>query len=76
MQGGKPVKALAAGRYSVVIGDLSKRAGLFVGHAGARPSMLSGLAAVGTSLVTLRLTPGEWFVETSTKGPKTYFKVV
>jgi hypothetical protein len=74
--GGKPVKTVAAGSYSVVVGDLSKRAGLFLGHGNARPSVLSGIAAVGTSLHTLRLTRGMWFTETSMNGPKTYFKVV
>jgi hypothetical protein len=75
-QGGKPVKTLAAGRYSVVVGDLSKKAGLFIGHGSAKPSTLSGVAAVGTNVRTLRLTPGTWFVEASANGPKSYFKVV
>jgi hypothetical protein len=75
-QGGKPVKKLAAGSYSIVVGDGSKKAGLFVGHGKVSTTTLSGVAAVGTSLLTLRLTPGVWFVEASTRGPKTYFKVV
>jgi hypothetical protein len=74
-QGGKPVKALPAGRYSVIVADSTKKAGLFIGRGSARPSTLSGVGAVATTLRTLQLTRGTWFVETSMRGPKTYFKV-
>ena len=73
--GAKPVKTLRAGHYSLVTGDSSKTAGLFIGHGTAHLSELSGVAAVGTSLRTLSLTAGKWFFEGSTKGPKIYFTV-
>jgi hypothetical protein len=73
--GAKPVKTLRAGHYSLVTGDSSKTAGLFIGHGTAHLSELSGVAAVGTSLRTLSLTAGKWFFEGSPKGPKIYFTV-
>ena len=74
-QEGKPVKTLKAGKYSVVVGDLSTTAGLIIGHGKAKPTTLTGGAATGTSSRTLKLTAGEWFIEGSTKGPKIYFTV-
>jgi hypothetical protein len=72
---GKAVTRLAAGRYSVVVSDLSKKAGLVLGHGKLRPVTLSSAAAVGTSVRTVQLTAGKWFLETSTRGPKVYFTV-
>jgi hypothetical protein len=74
-QDGKPVKTLKAGKYSVVVGDLSTNAALIIGHGKVTPTTLSAAAATGTSTRTLRLTAGKWFIEGSTKGPKTYFTV-
>ena len=73
--GGKPVKALQPGKYLLIAGDSSKKAGLLIGHGTAHPSTLSGAAAVGTSSRTLKLTAGRWFFEASTRGPKIYFTV-
>ena len=72
---GKPVKTLKAGKYSVLVGDLSTTTGLMIGHGKAKPTTLSGAAATGTSSRTLKLTAGKWFIEGSTKGPKIYFTV-
>jgi hypothetical protein len=72
---GKPVKTLKTGKYSLFVGDLSKKAGALIGHGKARPSTLSSAAAVGVTSHTLELTSGKWFVEASTKGPKIYFTV-
>jgi hypothetical protein len=74
-QNGKPVKRLKAGRYSVVVGDLSTKAGLVIGHGKVKPTTLSAAAATGTSTRALKLTAGKWFIEPSTRGPKTYFTV-
>jgi hypothetical protein len=74
-QDGKPVKTLKAGKYSVVVADLSTTAGLLIGNGKAKPTTLSGPAATGTSSHTLTLTPGKWFVEGSAKGPKVSFMV-
>jgi len=74
-QNGKPVKTLKAGRYSVVVGDLSTNAGLIIGHGKLKPTTLSAATATGTSTRSLKLTAGTWFIEGSTKGPKTYFTV-
>jgi hypothetical protein len=73
--GAKPVKTLKAGKYTFFVGDSSKKVGLLIGHGASRPSRLSGGAAVGASLHTLTLTPGKWFVETTTSGPKIYVDV-
>ena len=72
---GKPVKKVSAGRYSVIVSDLSKKAGLVIGHGKVRPVTLSSPAAVGTTERTLNLTAGKWFLETSARGPKVYFTV-
>jgi hypothetical protein len=74
-QGGKPVKQLKAGSYSVIVSDSSHKAGLLLGHGAVRPSTLSGVAAVGTAIRSLKLTAGRWFYEASAAGPKTYFTV-
>jgi hypothetical protein len=74
-QDGKPVKTLKAGKYSVVVGDLSTKAGLIIGHGKVKPTTLSAAAATGTSTRSLKLTAGKWFIEGSTKGPRTYFTV-
>ncbi len=47
--GGKPVKTLQPGKYLLIAGDSSKKAGLLIGHGTAHPSTLSGVAAVGTT---------------------------
>ena len=73
--GGKPVETLKAGRYALLVGDSSRKAGLLIGHGIVHPSTLSGATAVGTSSRTLNLTAGRWFFETSTSGPKIYFTV-
>jgi len=73
--GGKPVKTLSAGKYSLIVGDSSRKAALLIGHGTVHPSTLSSAAAVGTSLRTLNLTAGRWFYEASARGPKIYFKV-
>ncbi len=71
----KPVRTLKAGKYLLIVGDLSRKAGALIGHGTAPPSTLSGAAAVGTSSRTLKLTSGRWFVEASKRGPKIYFTV-
>lgn len=73
--GGKPVKTLEAGTYSLLAADTSTKEGLIIGHGKARPTTLSGAAAIGTSSHVLHLTAGKWFFEGSTKGPKKYFTV-
>jgi hypothetical protein len=73
--GAKPVKTLKSGRYGLIVGDSSKRAGILVGRGTARPTTLSGVTAVGTNSRTLTLTSGRWFIEPSTRGPKSYFTV-
>ena len=74
-QNGKTVKTLKAGRYSVVVADLSTTAGLIIGHGTVKPTTLSGATATGTSTRSVRLTAGKWFIEGSSTGPKTYFTV-
>jgi hypothetical protein len=73
--GAKPVKTLKPGKYGLIVGDSSKKAGILIGRGTARPSTLSGTTAVGTSSRTLTLTAGRWFFEPSTRGPKSYFTV-
>lgn len=71
----KPVKTLKAGKYLLIVGDLSRKAGALIGHGTAPPSTLSSAGAVGTSSRTLKLTSGRWFVEALKRGPKIYFTV-
>ena len=73
--GGKPVKTLKAGRYSVIVGDSSRKVGLLIGHGSVHPTTLSGVAAVGASSRSVNLTSGTWFYEASLRGPKIYFTV-
>jgi hypothetical protein len=73
--GGKPVTTLKAGSYSLLVADASTKQGLIIGHGKARPTTLSGAAAVRTSSRVLHLTAGRWFFEGSTRGPKKYFTV-
>jgi hypothetical protein len=72
---GKPVKKLKAGKYLLIVGDSSKKAGALIGHGKTAPSTLSGAAAVGTTTQMLKLTSGKWYVEASKKGPKLAFTV-
>ncbi len=74
--GGKPVKTLKAGRYTVSVGDHSRKAGLIVGTTAGRTITLSKGAAVGTTAkTTVSLSAGRWFFEASVRGPKTWFSV-
>jgi hypothetical protein len=73
--GGKPVKTLKPGRYSLIVGDSSRKAGLLIGHGSVHPTTLSGVAAVGASSRSVNLTSGTWFYETSPRGPKIYVTV-
>jgi hypothetical protein len=73
--GGKPVKTLKAGKYSLIVGDSSRKVGLLIGHGSVHPTTLSGVAAVGASSRKVNLTSGTWFYEASPRGPKIYFKV-
>ena len=71
----KPVKTIKHGKYGLIVGDNSKKAGLLLGRGAAQPSTLSGVAAVGTSLRTMTLVSGRWYFEPSQRGPKSYFTV-
>jgi hypothetical protein len=71
----KPVKTIKHGRYELIVGDNSKKAGLLLGRGAAQPSTLSGAAAVGTSLRTMTVASGRWYFEPSRAGPKSYFTV-
>ena len=68
--GGKPVKTLKAGRYTLIVGDSSRKVGLLIGHGSVHPTTLSGVAAVGASSRSVNLTTGTWFYETSPEGPE------
>jgi hypothetical protein len=72
--GGKPLKTLKAGRYTVTVQDNSKKAGLFIG-VGTKTLTLSGIAATGKSTHSVSFTKGKWFVETTLHGVKTYISV-
>jgi hypothetical protein len=72
---GKAVKTLKAGRYTVMVVDHSKKAGLIVWPLGKHSITLSGAAAVGSSSHTVTLGAGKWFFEALTRGPRTYFSV-
>jgi hypothetical protein len=77
MLGGKPVKTLNAGRYTITVGDHSRKAGLIVGTTAKHTITLSKAAALGTTSKTVvTLSAGKWFFEASTRGPKSWFRVV
>jgi hypothetical protein len=73
--GGKPVKTLKAGLYSITVSDHSANAGLIVQKLGFHAMTLSGAAAVGSHSSRLTLSDGKWFVAASRGGVKTYFSV-
>ncbi len=73
--GGKSVKTLKAGRYTISIQDHSKKAGLLLWKLGSHPLTLSGAAATGPKSTSVTLSLGKWFFEPSRAGPKTYFSV-
>jgi hypothetical protein len=73
--GGKPVKSLKAGLYTLSIADHSKKAGFVVQKLGFPAMKESGAATVGSHTVRLTLSPGKWFFTTAPAGAKTYFTV-
>ena len=74
--GGKTLKTLKAGLYSVTVADHSKKAGLILGQISKHAITLSGVAVLGTSTRTITLSAARSFFEASAKGPKTYFSVI
>jgi hypothetical protein len=73
--GGKSVKTLKAGHYTISVQDHSKKAGLLLWKLGSHPLALSGAAATGPKSKSVSLSSGKWFFESSMAGPKTYFSV-
>jgi hypothetical protein len=76
--GGKTPKTLKAGRYTVSVSDLSKKAGLIVGMtgmSGMHPITLSASTKTGPSTRSVTLTAGKWYFAASATGKKTYFTV-
>jgi hypothetical protein len=73
--GGRAVKTLEPGRYTVSVDDLSKKAGLELGKSSGKPLSLSGAAKVGTSSHAVTLSAGKWFLEVTGGGPKASFTV-
>ena len=72
---GRAVKSLKTGRYTVAVGDHSKKAGLIVWKLGSHAITLSGSVALGSSSHAVTFSTGKWFFEASMAGPKTYFSV-
>jgi hypothetical protein len=73
--GGKPVKTLKAGSYTISVSDHSRKAGLVVQKLGFPAMRMTGGAAVGSHSGRLTLSRGKWFFMASPSGPKTYFSV-
>jgi hypothetical protein len=73
--GGKPVKTLKAGIYTLSVSDHSKRVGLVVEKLGFPAMKESGAATVGSHSARLTLSPGKWFFLASPGGAKSYFSV-
>ena len=73
--GGKAVKTLKPGRYTISVQDQSKKAGLLLWKLGGHPLTISSAAATGPRSKSVTLSAGKWFIEPSTAGPKTYFTV-
>jgi hypothetical protein len=72
---GRAVKTLKTGRYTVTVGDHSKKAGLIVWKLGSHAITLSGNVALGSSSHAVIFSTGKWFFEASMAGPKSYFNV-
>ena len=75
MFGGKSVKTLKAGRYTLTVADQSKKAAFIVWKLGSHAMTLSAVAATGSSSHTVTLSAGKWFFEGAMSGPRTYFTV-
>ena len=75
MFGGKTVKQLKAGRYTISVQDRSNKAGLILWKLGSHAMTISGATATGPKSASVTLSAGKWFVEPSTSGPRTYFSV-
>ena len=73
--GGKTVKQLKAGRYTIRIQDHSNKAGLILWKLGSHSTTMSGAAATGPKSASVTLSAGKWFLAPSMSGPRTYFSV-
>lgn len=73
--GGKTVKRLKAGIYTLTVTDRSKKAGLVVQKLGFPAMTESSRAFVGSHSSRLTLSTGKWFFRASSGGLKTYFTV-
>jgi len=71
---GRRVASLAAGRYTIAVGDAARHAGFFVERAGHGTLAVSGVSFVGRRRLTVTFTPGRW-AYFSTAGRPTRFTV-
>jgi hypothetical protein len=56
--------------------DHSTKEGVTIGSASTHPVILSGAAAAGSTMKTITLAKGKWFVEPTAHGPKTWISVI
>jgi hypothetical protein len=73
---GKPVASLLAGKYTIVVVDHSKSAGLIIQGVHQGTFTVAGGSFVGTHTTTLTLPAGQWFYYPTFVGHKSYFIVV
>jgi hypothetical protein len=73
--GGKPVRSLKPGLYTITVADHSSRKGLVAQQLGFPALTLSGVAAIGSRSSKVSLSSGKWFVQATGGGPKLYFNV-
>ena len=59
-RGGRTVSTLQAGRYDIVVSDLTRTAGFSLEHARDKPVALTGVLYKGRETRRLGLTAGRW----------------
>jgi hypothetical protein len=74
--GGKAVRSLDYGRYTIVVADRSKKAGFVLQGANDDVMVVSAVGFVGVSHVTVDLTVGRWVFDAGAGAKKTAFTVV
>ncbi len=73
---GRNVSSLSAGRYTVVVDDLSATSGFILQELTHPPTALTGASFIGVRSASVDLTAGQWFFYPGLLGRKSYFIVV
>jgi hypothetical protein len=76
-KGGKALKRVPAGTYTVVVSDASAKRDVSLRRIGGNPSQLTPVSFTGTKTVRVTLTPGQWklFSAANEQGVFAFFTV-